>query len=91
MPSVMDNLRFRDKFLRMNVQMRNQFITESIAWLESDERPKCKPEQLSHLINFENALQGLLNQQQIPATWFTQTSQTYGTFIFYDKFLRRMS
>jgi hypothetical protein len=90
MPSVMDTIRFRDKLMRMNVSMRNQVISESIAWLESEERPKCKPEQIPHLIQFETEFQRLLNQQEIPETWFTMTAQTYSRFPFYANLLKRL-
>jgi len=90
MPSVADTVRFRTSFTRLGVPMRNTIITETIAWLESEERPNVKPEHLSHLINFENSLQSLLNQKTIPETWFTMTANTYASFPFYDKFLRRL-
>ena len=89
MPSVMDNIRFRDKFMKMKMSLRNQFITETIAWLESEERAKCKPEHLEHLTNFENELQQQLNKETIAPAWFPPLSVTYAPFPFYDKFLRR--
>lgn len=89
MPSVMDNIKLRDKLIRLSVPLRNQVITDTVAWLESEERPKCKPEHLSYLIDFENSLQSLLNQQKIEPAWFPKIAQTYGTFPFYDRFVRR--
>lgn len=89
MPSVMDVLRFRDKFQRYSVPIRNQMITDSIAFLESTERPKAKPEHLTHLVNFENELQMFLNQPKVPDTWFTRAMQTYGSFPFFEAFIRR--
>ena len=91
MPSVMDLIRWRDRWSRMNASNRNALITDSIAWLESEERPKCKPEHLTHLVNFENELQKHLNQPSIPPAWFTATGQTYNSFSFFEKFLRRVS
>jgi hypothetical protein len=85
----MDVLRFRDKFQRYTVSIRNQILTDSIAFLESTERPKCKPEHLSHLINFENELQQHLNQPRVPDAWFTSAMQTYGSFPFFEAFIRR--
>lgn len=90
MPSVMDTIKWRDKWIRLSPSLRNQVITDSIAWLESDERPKCKPEHLSHLINFENALQSLLNQQKVAESWFSLNANTYGSFPFFASFLRRV-
>lgn len=90
MPSVMDTIKWRDKWIRMSASLRNSMITDTTAWLESEERPKCKPEHLSHLINFENELQNLLNQQKISEAWFSRTSQTYGSFPFFAGFLRRV-
>ena len=90
MPSVMDTIKWKDKWIRLAPPIRNQLITDSIAWLESEERPKCKPEHLSHLINFENDLQDLLNQQKILESWFSQKSQTYGSFPFFSAFIRRV-
>lgn len=90
MPSVMDIIKFHEKFQRLSVSVRNQVITDSIAWLESEERPKCKPEHLSHLINFENELQRQLNEKHIAQPWVQHVSNTYGSFPFYDKFIRRM-
>lgn len=89
MPSVMDTVKLRDKLMRLSPPLRNQLITDSVSWLESDERPKCKAEHHSFLIDFENALQSLLNQQQLDPVWFTKLSQTYGSFPFFDRFVRR--
>lgn len=91
MPSVMDMIRWKDKWTRMSASVRNPLITDTIAWLESEERPKCKPEQLPHLVNFENELQKQLNQAKIPDPWFTFIAQSYGSFPFYERFLRRIS
>ena len=89
MSSVMEIIRFRDKLQGLPIPVRNQVITEMIAWLESTERPKCKSEHLSHLIHFENELQNFLNKQ-IPEGWFTKSAQTYGSFPFYDGFIRKI-
>jgi hypothetical protein len=86
----MDNIKFRNKFVAMKTPQRNQFIMDTIAWLESDERPKCKSEHLSHLVNFENELQQRLNEANISETWFTTVAQTYGSFPFYAAFIRRV-
>lgn len=83
-------IRWKDKWSRMTAAARNQIITDSIAWLESEERQKCKSEHLSHLINFENELQKQLNQTKIPDTWFMGTAQTYNSFPFFSSFLRRV-
>lgn len=85
----MDVLRFRTKFQQVPATVRNQIITDTIAWLESTERPKCKPEHLSHLVNFENDLQRFLNQPKVPDTWFTTAMQTYGSFPFFEAYIRR--
>lgn len=85
----MDNLRFRTKFSTMGKQQRNQLIPEMVAWLESSIRPDVKPEHLSFLIDFENALQQQLNQNKIPDTWFQQLWSTYGSFPFYERFVRK--
>ena len=89
MPSVMDNLRFYNKFAALKVQQRNQVITDAIAWLESTARPTVKPENLSFLIDFDNQLQEQLNQPSIPNGWSTKMMQTYGSFPFYDAFLKK--
>ncbi len=86
----MDNLRFRNKFSTMKTAQRNQMIIEMVAWLESSIRPDIKPEQLSFLIDFENTLQSQLNQNTIPETWFQQLWSTYGSFPFYERFLRKV-
>ena len=90
MPSVMDTLRFHEKFQRLSTSARNQIITDMISWLEKEERAKCKPEHLSDLTNFENELKSQLNQQQISQVWFHHLTKTYGSMPFYDKFVRRM-
>jgi hypothetical protein len=90
MPSVMDTIKWRDKWIRLSPSTRNSMITDSISWLESEERTKCKPEHVSHLVNFENELQNLLNQQKIVESWFSRISQTYGSFPFFASFLRRV-
>ena len=90
MPSVMDTIKWRDKWVRLSPAIRNSMITDSISWLESEERPKCKPDHVSHLINFENELQNLLNQQKISETWFSKSAQTYGSFPFFASFIRRV-
>jgi hypothetical protein len=89
MPSVMDLIKFRDKFVRMPVTMRNAVCIEAVNWLESDQRPKCKPEHLSFLINFENELQQRLNEKTVDPNWFTRVGQTYGSFSFFEAFLRK--
>lgn len=86
----MDIIRFKDKFTRLSVSLRNQLISDGIAFLESVERPKCKPEHLAHLINFENELQQQLNQKTIPESWFIASGRSYGPFPFYDAFLRKV-
>jgi hypothetical protein len=90
MPSTMDIIKWRDKWIRLSTSLRNSAITDTIAWLESDERPKCKAEHVSHLINFENELQNLLNQQKISESWFISSAQTYGSFPFFSAFIRRI-
>ena len=90
MPSVMDTIKWREKWIRLSPSLRNGVITDTISWLESEERPKCKPEHLSELINFENDLQNLLNQQTIAESWFTQKANTYARFPFYAAFIRRI-
>jgi hypothetical protein len=90
MPSVMDTIKWKDKWNRMPPAARNLVITDSIAWLESEERQKCKPEHLSHLINFETELQKQLNQQKLPDTWFSLNAQTYSSFPFFTAFIRRV-
>lgn len=86
----MDLIKWRDKWSRMTPQLRNSAITDTIAWLESDERPKCKPDHLSFLIQFETDLQNLLNQSRLPDQWFITAAQTYGNFPFYTAFIRRV-
>jgi hypothetical protein len=90
MPSTMDLIKWKDKWSRLSPVLRNGVITDTISWLESDERSKCKPEHLSHLINFENELQNLLNQQKVADGWFIQAGQTYGSFPFFASFIRRV-
>jgi len=85
----MDIIKLRDKWVRMPTNMRNIVLTNAVAWLESDERPTVKPEHLSHLIDFENQLQQLLNQPRISEQWFVQMAQTYGSFPFFDRFVRK--
>jgi len=86
----MDLIRWKDKWSKMNTPARNALITDTIAWLESEERGKCKPDHVIHLVNFENELQKYLNQSTIPPGWFTTTGQTYNSFSFFDKFIRRI-
>ena len=86
----MDLIQWRDKMQRLPVTMRNVIITDAVAWLESEERGKCKPEHVEHLINFENALQQHLNQQRIPDTWYITAAQTYGSFPFFDRYIRKV-
>ncbi len=90
MPSVMDTLRFHEKFQRLPTSLRNQIIKDTITWLEKEERAKCKPEHLSDLTNFENELQTQLNQPHVAQVWFHHFTQTYGSMPFYDKFIRKM-
>jgi hypothetical protein len=86
----MDVIKWRDKWVRLPPVIRNGILTETVDYLESEERPKCKPEHLSHLINFETELQGFLNVKKIPESWFTQSAQTYGSFPFYAAVIRRV-
>lgn len=90
MPSVMDSLRFHEKFQRLPTFLRNQIITDTISWLEAEEKPKCKPEHLSHLTNFENELQSQLNQPHVAQVWVQHLMTTYSSMPFYEKFLRKM-
>ena len=91
MPSVMDFITFKDKFSRMGKGMRNVFITETVAWLESEERARLQnPEHLSHLVNLENHLQSALNLDRVPDTWFTTFQFAYASFPFTEKLLRRL-
>jgi hypothetical protein len=86
----MDIIQWRDKMQRMALASRNIVLTDGIAWLESEERPKCKPEHVEHLVNFENALQQHLNVQRIPDGWYITAAQTYGSFPFFDRYLKRL-
>ncbi len=86
----MDTIKWRDKWTRLTPSLRNQVITDTLSFLESEERPKCRPEHLSHLVQFENDLQNLLNQQKIAEGWFTQRATTYGSFPFFAAFIRRV-
>jgi hypothetical protein len=90
MPSTLDIIKWRDKWARLSAPLRNTVITDTIAWLESDERAKCKSDHVTHLVNFENELQNLLNQQKISEIWFVTTAQTYGSFPFFSAFIRRV-
>ncbi len=85
----MDNIRFFNKFSAMKVPQRNQFITDTISWLESTVRPTVKAEHLSFLVDFENELQQQLNQPIISNAWSSKVMQTYGSFPFYDAFLKK--
>ena len=91
MPSVMDFITFKERFTRMGKGMRNAFITETVAWLESEERGKLQnPEHLSHLVNLENHFQSALNLDKVPESWFTTFQFTYASFPFTEKLLRRL-
>jgi len=90
MPSTMDLIKWRDKWVKMNVSLRNGVITDTIAWFESSEREKCKPDHLSFLIQFETELQALLNQPRVSEQWFITAGQTYGNFPFFASFIRRI-
>jgi hypothetical protein len=90
MPSVMDTIRFHEKFQSLSTSFRNQIIKDTITWLEKEERAKCKPENLTMLIAFENELQSQLNQPHVSQVWFQHFSSTYRSMPFYDKFIRRM-
>jgi hypothetical protein len=91
MPSVMDFINFKTKFSRMGKGIRNTFITDSISWLESEERPRLQnPDHLSPLVNLENHLQSALNLDKVPETWFSIFQSAYGTFPFTEKLLRRL-
>lgn len=85
----MDLIKFRDKYHGMAVSPRNMYFSEAIAWLESTQRPKVKPEHLSFLVEFENELQKALNEKNIPPSWFLQIGRTYSPFPFFDAFLRK--
>jgi hypothetical protein len=87
----MDFINFKEKFTRMGKGMRNVFITETIGWLESEERGKLtNPDHLSHLVNLENHLQAALNLDKVPDAWFSTFQFSYGSFSFTDKLLRRL-
>lgn len=87
----MDFITFKEKFTRMGKGMRNVFITETVAWLESEERAKLtNPEHLPHLINLENHLQSALNLEKVPEAWFSTFQFSYGSFPFMEKLLRRL-
>ena len=90
MPSTMDLIQWRDKMQRLPVSMRNVMLTDAISWLESEERGKCKPEHVSFLVDFENQLQQQLNLIKIADGWYIQVGQTYGSFPFFDRYIRRV-
>jgi hypothetical protein len=90
MPSAMDLIKWRDKWCKLTPVLRNAVIIDTIAWLQSDERPKCKPEHLSHLINFDNELQKMLNEKVLNQGWFITAGQTYGSFPFFASFIRKV-
>ena len=89
MPSTMDLIQWRDKMQKLPVTVRNMMLTDAISWLESEERGKCKPEHVSFLVEFENQLQQQLNQKPTEG-WYIQMGQTYGSFPFFDRYLKRL-
>ena len=87
----MDFINFKTKFSRMGKGMRNSFITETVAWLESEERSRLSnPDHLSHLVNLETHLQSALNLEKVPDTWFSIFQSAYSSFPFTEKLLRRL-
>ncbi len=88
MPSTMDLIQWRDKMQKLPVTVRNMMLTDAISWLESEERGKCKPEHVSFLVDFENQLQQQLNQRPADG-WYIQMGQTYGSFPFFDRYIRK--
>ena len=89
MPSTMDLIKFSKFFTTLRTAERNTFVTETVAWLESEERSKVRPEHLSFLIDFENALQSTLNLKSVDQSFCMKLFSTYGSFPFFEKFVRR--
>jgi hypothetical protein len=89
MPSTMDLIRFSKFYMSLRTADRNKFITDTVTWLEAEERPKVRPEHLSFLVDLENALQSTLNVASVDQAYCMKLFSTYGSFPFFDKFVRR--
>lgn len=86
----MDIIKLRDKLTRLSPQLRNQILSDTIAWLEAEERPKCKSEHIDELVKFETELQELLNQTKLNEAWFVHAAHVFGSFPFFERFVKRV-
>ena len=85
----MDVIRLRDKLQRLPGSVRTQLISDTLVWLTTTESAKCRPEHLPFLQTFEKELQQLLGAASVPTDWTLRMAQTFGSFPFFETFVRK--
>ena len=89
MPSVAEILKWRDRWTKTPVTVRNGLIEDAIQWIESM-KTKCKPDELPVLLMIQSELQTRMNDIQISQQWFVTFAQTYGRQSYFDAFVRKV-
>ena len=89
MPSVADILKWRDRWTQTPTTVRNGFIVDAIQWLDTVGKAKCKPEELSTLLEIQAELKARMNDIRISDQWFVTFAQTYGRQSYFDPFVRK--
>lgn len=90
MPSVADILKWRDRWTKTPVVVRNGLIEDAIQWLETVGKAKCKPDELPTLIKIQGELKERLNEIRISDQWFVDFGQIYGQQSYFDAFVRKV-
>jgi hypothetical protein len=89
MPSVKSGLRFKQQFQSMNQATKQEFVSETIVWLDRDVRPIISDTELQKLKVFQTNLQDVVSKEWIPDSWFSSLYVQNTTCFFFDRFIRR--
>ena len=73
----------------MSLPARQQFVSETIAWLDRDVRPVVSDFEQQKIRLFQTELQSAASKEWIPDTWFSTLNASYTKCFFFDRFIRR--
>lgn len=73
----------------MSPPTRQQFVSETIVWLDRDVRSIVSEWEREKIRVFQATLQEIVSKEWIPDSWFSTLNSQYTTCFFFDRFIRR--
>ena len=90
MPSTYELYRLNKLLSEMPLTARNQFIADTISWLETEERDRCtRPEELQAVQQFGNYLKTGMQLPRIEVAWTHQIFIDHKNNPYFIRFLKR--